>query len=258
MRFLIIVILLLSPAAFAQKTLGRETFMVNVRPVLNGILSDFYQMITLFPDFPKNLIPLISELDTLTSDKETLRDTCPRLIEANCKDTVKSLREKLAKIRTLTMDVLTQQKMSSSLHMNSVSGLRLVSQFDSELEEVKGYLDNTSFFSAAKISRKRETHHVLKELDELNTLLSLAIVEYIPYTYKDDFRHFYFNFVHPVQQQISKNKNYEFLNRNVNSLNFALNLLNQTLTKRKKTPEGMGPYLSVIHNRWNSLLRYYF
>jgi hypothetical protein len=36
-------------------------------------------------------------------------------------------------------------------------------------------------------------------------------------------------------------------------------LLNQSLTKRnKKTPEGMGPYLATIHNRWNSILRYYF
>jgi prefoldin subunit 5 len=259
MRVILLLLLLMPSVTFAQKTLGRETFMVNVRPVLNGILSDFYQMVALFPDFPKEIIPLIQELDGLTTDKENLRDTCPRLIEKKCQETIQSLRQRLAKIRSQSLDLLTQQRISSSLYMNSLTGFRLVTQFDSEMEEVKGYLDNAAFLLSAQIPQKRETYAVLKELDELNTLISLAIVEYIPFTYRDDFRHFYFNFVQPIQIQISKNKNYEFLNRNVNSLNFAINLLNQNLTKRaKKTPEGMAPYLAVIHNRWNSLLRYYF
>lgn len=258
MRYLVIFLIIMSPLTFAQRNLGRESFMVKVRPVLNGILGDFYQMITLFPDFPKELIPLIQELDTLTEDKETLRASCPRLLTTKCEETMNSLRRKLVKIKALSFNVMAQQKMSSSLYLNSLSGLRMVSQFDSELEEAKAYLDNASFFLRAQIPQKRETHFVLKELDELNTLLSLAVVEFIPFTYREDFRQFFFNFVHPVQLQISKHKNYEFLNRNVDSLNFAINLLNMNLTKRKKTPEGMGPYLAVMHNRWNSLLRYYF
>jgi hypothetical protein len=110
----------------------------------------------------------------------------------------------------------------------------------------------------AQISDKKNTATLVKQIDELQTVLSLAVVEYIPYGYREDFRHFYFDFVHPIELQVSKNNNYEFLNRNVSALNFAINLLNQNLTKRnKKTPEGMAPYLSLIHNRWNSLIRYY-
>jgi hypothetical protein len=258
MRIFLLALLFFSQTSYAQRTLGRETFMVNVRPVLNGILGDFYQMVTLFPDFPKEIIPLIQELDTLTADKEFLRDTCPRVLDNNCKDTLNALRMKLQKVRALSMDLLTQQKMSTSLYLNSIAGYRLAIQFDTELETIKGKLDNASYLMQAQIPDKRETYSILKDLDELNTLASLAFVEYIPYVYKDDFRHFYFNFVQPIQMQISKNKNYEFLNRNVSSLNFAINLLNMTLTKRKKTPEGMSPYLSTMHNRWNSLLRYYF
>lgn len=258
MRILVLILLLTSQASFAQRSLSRDSFMVNVRPVLNGILGDFYQMVTLFPDFPKEIVPLIQELDTLTEDKEFLRETCPRVLDAKCRDTVTSLRLKLQKVRALSLDLLTQQKLSTSLYLNSLAGFRLATQFDNELEEIKGSLDNASYLMRAQIPDKRETYAILKELDELNTLASLAFVEYIPYVYKDDFRHFYFNFVQPIQLQISKNKNYEFLNRNVTTLNFAINLLNMTLTKRKKTPEGMGPYLSTMHNRWNSLLRYYF
>lgn len=248
----------MTQVAFAQRSLSRESFMVNVRPVLNGILNDFYQMVTLFPDFPREMVPLIQELDSLTEDKETLRETCPRLIETKCKGTLSSIRTKLQKIRALSLDVLTQQKMSSALYLNALSGMRLLTQFDNELEDIKGKLDNASFLMTAQIPNKVETYTILKDLDELNTFVSLAIVEYIPYVYKDDFRHFYFNFVQPIQLQISKNKNYEFLNRNVDNLNFAINLLNMTLTKRKKTPDGMGPYLATMHNRWNSLLRYYW
>jgi hypothetical protein len=259
MRFLLLLILIYAPHGFAQKTLGRDTFMVNVRPALNAILSDFYQMITLFPDFPKGLIPLIQELEGITSEKEALKERCPRTITVECKDTLNSIRGKLLKIKLQSLSLMKDQEVSKSLHLNALSGWRLISDFDSDLEEVKGYLDNTSFLITAQIPHKRPTYTIIKELDELHTLLSLAVVAYIPYDYRNDFRHFYFNFVHPVQIQISKFKNYEFLNRNVNSLNFAINLLNMNLTKRnKKTPDGMGPYLAVMHNRWNSLLRYYF
>jgi hypothetical protein len=259
MRFVLILFLIFTPYVYAQRNLGRESFMQNVRPVLNGILGDYYQMIALFPDYPKGLNSLIQELDTLTTDKEILKESCPRTINKNCKTTLNSIREKLSKIQSISLQVLTQDKMSQSLNINSLSGLRIVSQFDSELAEIKGYLDNASFLMSAQLPQKRETYFILKELDELTTLISLAVVEYIPYNYQNDFRHFFFNFVFPIQVQISKNKNYEFLNRNVNSLNFAINLLNMNLTKRnKKTPEGMAPFLSVIHNRWNSLLRYYF
>jgi hypothetical protein len=259
MRILIFILCFLPTVSFAQKTLGRESFMVSVRPILNGILGDFYQMVVLFPDFPRELIPLIQELDSLTIDKETLRETCPRIIDVKCKDTLNSLREKLIRVRNLSMNLLVHQKMSQALAINSLAGQRFVTEFDTELEEIKGYLDNSAFMLSAKVPQKRETYFILKELDELNTILSLSLVEYIPFAYRDDFRNFYTNFVQPIQQQISKNKNYEFFNRNVNALNFSINLLNQNLTKRnKKTPEGMAPFLSVIHNRWNSILRYYF
>lgn len=216
-------------------------------------------MVTLFPDFPKELIPLIQEMDTLTGDKEGLKENCPRFLTKKCSDNIRSIRQKLSQIKRLSIKLQAEQRMSSSLHLSTLSGLRLINQFDTKMEDVKGQLDNASFLEAASIPQKRQTQFILKQLDELNTYLSLSLVEFIPFTYKNDFRHFYFNFVQPIQLQISKNKNYEFLNRNVNSLNFAINLLNMNLTKRnKKTPDGMGPFLSVIHNRWNSLLRYYF
>lgn len=259
MRFCLFLLLIFSPLSYAQKTLGPETFQVHVRPVLNGILGDFYQMISHFPDFPRELIPLIQEMDKLTSDKEVMLERCPHVLTVKCKENINNLRRKLRDIKGYSLNLMAEQKMASSLHLSALSGLRLINQFDSRLEEVKGILDNTSFLQSANIPQKRKTYEILKQLDELNIFVSLALVEYIPFNYKSDFRHFYTNFVQPIQLQISKNKNYEFLNRNVNSLNFAINLLNQNLTKRnKKTPEGMAPYLSVMHNRWNSLLRYYF
>lgn len=259
MRIFLILILLFSSNAFAQKRLNPDSFKVNVRPILTGILSDFYQMITLFPDFPKELVPVVKELDSITTEKEILVDNCPRILNDKCLEQIDILRAKLRTLKELSFYLQSRQQMSSSLYMNSISGIKSVNDFDAQLELVKGQLDNASFLIKAKLKDKAETYSILKKLDELNPLLSLALVEFIPYTYRVDFRHFYFNFVHPIQQQISKNINYEFLNRNVNTLNFAINLLNMNLTKRnKKTPDGMGPYLATIHNRWNSILRYYF
>jgi hypothetical protein len=258
MKIFLAIILTLSTHVHAQRSVGRESFMVNVKPALNSILNDFYQMIELFPEFPKNMTGILKELDSLTIDKEALKASCPRIINISCASTLNSLRSKLSKIKVMSLNLLMQGNMSRSLYISNLSGHRLLTEFDSELEEVKGQLDNSSFFLAGGVKNKKETFYIIKELDELNTLLSIAVVEFVPYNYKEDFRHFFFNFVHPVQQQISKNNNFEFLNRNINSLNFSINLLNQTLTKKKKTPEGMGPFLATIHNRWNSLIRYYF
>lgn len=232
--------------------------MINVRPVLNAIVSDFYQMVSLFPDFPKNMVPLIQEIEKVAVDKEILKESCPRTLNAACKNTIDSLRTKLQRIKELSLLLNTEGIISKSNDINSLSGHRLITEFDSDLEEIKGHLDNSAFLMKAGIQQKKDTYLIIKKLDELNTILSLAVVEYVPVYYKEDFRHFFFNFIHPIQQQTSKSNNFIFLNRNINSLNFAVNLLNQTLTKRKKTPEGMAPYLSVIHNRWNSLLRYYY
>lgn len=259
MKVILLLLALITTEAHAQKQINRDAFMRHVRPVLNGILNDFYQMISLFPDFPKEIVPLIHELDTLGSEKEIMKDLCPSIITKACKKEIQGLRDKLLKVKMLSTSVMAKQKMPSSLYMNTISGYRLLAKFDKELEEAKGLLDNTSFLLTAEIPQKRKTYDLIKELDELDTIISLAVVEYIPYHYKEDFRHFYFGFIHPVQIQIARNLNFEFMRRNIDSLNFSLNLLNMNLTKRnKKTPDGMGPYLNLIHVRWNSLLRIYF
>lgn len=258
MRFLLLLSLFISSTAFAQKQLSREVFMANIRPTLNAIVSDFYQMVGNFPDFPKEIVPVFEELNSMTADKENLRTTCPRILNEKCKEQITNIRKKLQKLKGLSFILITNQKMSSSLHMNALSAMRLLSQFDSDLEEVKGLFDNVAMVMTAGLPQKKETYDFLKRLDELNPILSLAVVEYIPYMYKEDFRHFFFNFIHPIQQHVPKSTNYEFVNRNINSLNFALNLLNMTLTKKKKTPEGMAGYLATIHNRWNSIMRYYY
>lgn len=259
MKYLLMICLTLTTPAIAQRSLSQEAFRANVRPVLSGILNDFYQMIALFPDYPREIIPLMEEIDRLSENKENLRSHCPRVLNESCMPDIRQLQERLSELSMKTMKTRAQLRMSATLYIGNLAGLRLLDEFEARLENVKAVFDNKSFFIKAKISEKKETYPMIKQLDELSTLMSLAVVEFIPFTYKEDFRHFYFNFVHPIEINISKNQNYEFLNRNVNSLNFTLNLLNMNLTKRnKKTPEGMGPYLNTIHNRWNSLLRYYF
>ena len=257
MRILIL-FLVFTTEIYAQRSLSRESFMVNVRPGLNAIIEDFYQMVGLFPDFPKHIYPLVQELQFLSSEKEGLKTSCPRMMDKGCKETIGNLNVRLSKIRSLSFRLVSEQKISSSPYINSLSGLRIVTEFDGAVESLKGDIENASFLLASGLKFKKDTYTIIKQIDELSPLLSLSVIEYVPFNYKEDFRHFFFNFIHPVQQQISKNQNYEFINRNITSMNFALNLLNQTLTKKKKTPEGMGPYLGAIHNRWNSLLRFYY
>lgn len=259
MRILLVLCLMLTGEAIAQRSLTQEAFRANVRPVLSGIINDFYQMVSLFPDYPKELLPVIQVMDGISDTKENLRAHCPRVLEESCHPDIRKLQEGLRELSAKLFSLRASLKMAPNLYLGNLAGVRILDELDGNLEAVKGAFDNKSFFLKAKINEKKETHPLLRDLDELSTLLSLAVVEFIPFSYRPDFRHFYANFVRPVEINIRKNQNYEFLNRNVNALNFTLNLLNMNLTKRnKKTPDGMGPYLNTIHNRWNSLLRYYF
>jgi hypothetical protein len=258
MKFFILFIVL-SNAAFAQKSLNAITFQANVRPVLSGILSDFHQMIALFPDFPQDLIGITYEVQNFHSEQELLKEKCPRFLEKACLTNINNIRIRLQNIQSKTLKLISSQKITPNLHMNPIGGLRMISEFQIQTEQIKGILDNSALIIKAGASERKSTYEIIKLIDELSTYLSLTVVGFVPYTYREDFGHFYFNFIYPIQQQISKNQNYEFLNKNINSLNFSINLLNQNLTKRnKKTPEGMAPYLALMHNRWNSLLRYYF
>jgi hypothetical protein len=259
MKFLILFLLLSTSNAFAQKSLNAQAFQANVRPVLSGIINDFYQMISLFPNYPAEIITIMEQFDTIENERESLMSTCPRVLNSKCQQPIDSLRKKLSLIESKTFELMAHQKPSDSLYMTSIIGLRIMSDFQTELYSFKGTLDNSSFLLRSNIKSQKPTFDVIKKLDELQVMVSLAVVEFVPFVYKSDFRNFYFNFVHPVELQMFKRTSYEFLNRNLNSLNFSINLLNQNLTKRnKKTPEGMAPFLSLIHNRWNSLLRYYF
>jgi hypothetical protein len=259
MRVFFFLCLMLAGHAHAQRSLSQEAFRANVRPVLSGILGDFYQMIALFPDYPKDVISIQDELEHLADQKENLKVHCPRVLSEQCFPDIRELQQRLSTLTQKVVKVRANMRMSASSYLGNIGGMRVLDEFEAKLESVKGVVDNKSLFLKAHVSSKKETWPLILQLDELATLMSLAVVEFIPYSYKEDFRHFYFNFVHPIELNINKNQNYEFLNRNVNSLNFTLNLLNMNLTKRnKKTPEGMGPYLNAIHNRWNSLLRYYF
>lgn len=259
MKLLLILLCFTVSPLYAQRSLNAATYQSSVKPVLKGIISDFYQMVSIFPQFPKNLVPILDRLDNLHTEKEYLKEKCPHLLDKKCFNNITNLQEQLSYINISLLKLINEMEMTNSLHLNSLSGLRGTSDVQAKTEELKGLLDNSSILIKAQINHKRLSYEVVKQIDEVSTLISLTLIDYIPFLYKEEFRQFYFNFIHPSQQHLGKKTGHEFLNKNIKELNFSLNLLNQNLTKRnKKTPEGMAPYLLTIHNKWNSLLRFYY
>lgn len=259
LKFILFIFLTLAgDQSFGQKDVTRESFMINVRPVLNGLVSDFYQMITLFPDFPQKIIPLMKEMDLLNIEKNLIKEICPRTLDKKCRQPINNLLLKISKAKLSSTFLLSHLNLVKSNDISSIAGMRIISEFDLKLEELKVKIENSSLLISAGINQKIDTFQIIKDIDELETLISLAFIEHVPLYYKQDFRNFYFDFIRPIEQQISNSNNHKFLTRNMNSLNFSINLLVQTLTKRKKTPQGMSQFLNIIHNRWNSIIRYYF
>lgn len=258
MRILLLITILFSFNTWAQKEVSAQVFQINIRPALNGIVGDFYQMVALFPEFPRELSSIVQEAQSFSSEKVNLLEQCPRRLSRKCLITIKNIEGKLASLQAKTMSMMVHQQIAPTLHISTLSGMRIFSEFQTMLDHIKGDLSNTAMALSAHVKYPKETYEIIKAIDELGTMAALTIVEYVPFEYKEDFRHFYLSFIHPIEQQMTRPKNHEFLNQNVIPLNFAVNLLNMNLTKRnKKTPEGMGPFLNVIHTRWNGILRFY-
>ena len=259
MRLFLILSLALSIHAHAQREVSSGTFQANVRPALSGIVSDFYQMIVNFPHFPKEMGSLMNQLNDMAEAKTNLLSECPGLISKKCEASLKSIQKSLQNIDTKVHELLGRLQFNQTLHIDTMAGLRILNSVEAQLDVLKGQVDNSLLKIKAGVPIRDTTYPIVRKLDELTDLTSLATVEFIPYLYKEDFRHFCFNFVFPVQREMSKVKSWVYMNKNVAYLNFSLNLLNMNLTKRnKKTPEGMGSYLSTIHNRWNGIMRMYY
>jgi hypothetical protein len=259
MPMISIFFLLFSFQSFAVKRLSSETFQINVRPVINGIINDFYQMVGLFPDFPKETSPIIFEVESLTDEGLTLKEKCPGKISHSCQANLKQLKSRLDSLSLRCLRLLSSLRAQDGLQLHFEGAIRTISNFQTEVEEFKGMVENLSLVIKARTGRSMETLLLIKRIDELNAFSSMLLIENIPQLYREDFRQFFFNFVRPLQHQMARKTNFEYMNKNVTELNFHLNLLNQNLTKRsKKTPEGMGPYLVLMHNRWNNILRFYY
>jgi hypothetical protein len=256
---LFILLLLLSNAAWSQKTISSGTFQGTVRPIVTGMINDFYNLVSKFPEFPHEFAAIMDETGNLLQPKLNLLTDCPAYLTKNCLSSLQELQGRLSKIDGITLKLLANQKMSESLHLNSLNGMRFLYQFQAALASLKGTIENTTFLIKAELKPSQKSYPLVKKIDELRDLAGMALVEHVPYAYKEDFRHFYLDFVFPLETELPKVSNYEYMNRNVRYLNFTFNLLKMNLTKKnKKTPEGMGPLLESMHNRWNSAVRVYY
>ena len=103
-------------------------------------------MITLFPDFPKDLVSIGDEIDDLHGEK------CPRNLEIACLENITNLRNRLVGVQAKTLALISRQKMSSSLHMNPLAGIRTTNEFMLELEDIVGSLANAALILKAGAS----------------------------------------------------------------------------------------------------------
>lgn len=256
---LLILLLLFSNFAWSQKSIGSGSFQGSVKPMLTGLINDFYSLVAKFPNFPTEFTPLMEETGNLLQPKLNLLAECPSVMSKKCAGSLQELQQRLSKIEAITLKLLARQQLSESLHLEAIGGMRLLNQFQLAMASLKGTIDNTSFLIKAELRPSQKSYPLVKKIDELRDLAGMALVEHVPYLYKEDFRHFYLDFVFPLETELPKVSNYEYMNRNVRYLNFTFNLLKMNLTKKnKKTPEGMGPLLENMHNRWNGVMRSYY
>lgn len=234
------------------------TFQSQIRPQLHGLVSEFYDMVIMFPDYPRGMSKIVSLSNRFESSKQTLIEKCPRYLNAECLPVIEEMIKNAQDLSALTLSFYGEIKMAHEPYISGITGLRFINQYNSELEKFKGQLELASLtYRAKKLNIKIDP--ILLAHDHMRTYLSLSVVEFIPYLYKDNFKQFYMNFVRPMENNLSTPTAHTFVFKNIKDLNFNLNLLHQNLTKRnKKTPTGMGSNLNQLQNRWNLVMRGYY
>ncbi len=245
-------------SALAQRELPPGVFRSVARPQLSGIISEFYQMIEIFPDYPQNINELLRTSRQFEDDKQLLIDTCPRYINDQCLPIIEKMLKGVNELELQTTRFYGQLKSNQEPYISALTGLRFINLYQNELSKLKSSLDFASFTYRAKKSQIK-TDPIIFLFDKMKTYLSLSVPEFIPFIYKEDFKQFYSNFIRPLEHHLSTPTAHTFFYKNLKELNFNIHLLHQNLTKRnKKTPQGMAGSLNNLQNRWNSILRAYY
>lgn len=255
MRFLIVILLLCHYGqVLAQRQVTPQVFSAHIRPLLNSIHNDFFHVLNQFPDFPKELPPLIHQLYEQQELKNQIPLECPRQLTAQCKQEISSLKNQISTLTFSLQSMNSSLKARETIYLGSLIGVKHSMNAMNLLWSLKTELDLAIFLIDAEIPTQLGSLEIVQRLDEVRTELVLSMLEFIPELYQPDFKTFYFEFIHLLRL----NKTTEYLQLNLNRLDFNLNLFVQNLTKRnKKTPEGSNQYLQLMHMRWNGIQRYY-
>lgn len=255
MRFLIVILFLFHHGqALAQRQVSPQTFSTHIRPLLNSIHNDFFHVLNQFPEFPKELPALIHQLYEQQDLKNQIPLECPRQVTPQCKLEVLSLNNQLSALTLSLQNMNSTLKARGSVYLGSLIGVKHSLNAMNLLWSLKTELDLAVFLIDAEIPTQLGSLEIVQRLDEIRTELILSMLEFVPELYQPDFKTFYFEFIHLLRL----NKNTQYLQSNLNRLDFNLNLFVQNLTKRnKKTPEGSNQYLQLMHMRWNGIQRFY-
>jgi len=235
-----------------------QSFDVYAKPTLKALVSDFHEMLTLFPAYPQGLSSLAGEAQVLTGLQSQFEEACPRMVNLKCQNSLKELKSKLENLKAKSLVMNRSLTFASSAYLNSLSGHRLFRDFEQDLEKISALTEAASFSIGIEKSSGTKTTEILTLLHRLKTTSDLMVIEFTPVPYRNEFRQFYFHFILPISKQFEHEYGDVFMKRSNEELNFHFHHFVMNLTKKnKKTPEGMSPYLNTMTNRWNVVTKIY-
>jgi hypothetical protein len=256
-NLLVLLILLCSSDAFANRKVSAHTFQVQIRPQLVGIQQDFQQILENFPGYPSEVFELTNSLDRAHELLRSAQALCPTRTNSQCALPLQGL---LREVRIQERVLLKLQERLKFLPQNDASPLGGFS-FLVSFEQPRAHLQHKLEVALLSVVARTEsssplTSSFVKGLDEMWAYHDLMVVEFIPPRFKEDFRSAWMNFFRPLHRYGRAGIGHTFISANIESLNFYWNLLNMRMTKRTKNlPDGMGAPLNAVQNRWNQVMR---
>lgn len=248
----------LKASAFSEADIKLTKFEFNkyVKPQLTSIVQDYYSLITAMNPEIKNLKGIPSKIKSLKDTNFDMQSTCHHKDLGSCKIQIQNFLNTIYSIRIILQEkndfIKKQNYTPENLLVQYNQFFNLYKQI--HLLESKAQRIEISL-TMNQLSKSLVTE-LIKDTIDLENIFNDYIIKCSDNRFRNEFHSFYSDFIRVTNNVILSENNMDVFKIKLTDFNLRVHFLNVVLTKRNQNVSKQAiTLISVIHNRWNNILK---
>lgn len=227
-----------------QIQLNEARYSTSVRPVLQSISNDFYELLNFLRPEIQNLGSIAHYNIKIKVEMNHIGKVCPKDVQKNCQASLANIEFYLHK-----QEIEFSKLMVKPLCVLETSAYCSSSSHD--LQEA--YLYNLK--AQAKL-RHQNFYELKLETDRLRTQTHNLMGQLIPDKDRKEIELVWFDFFKNIEEFFLTQNNPKLFLEWIDKLNFSINEFNMTVEQKEKNYKpGFRPRVEQIHSKWNVMIR---